>query len=245
VRAALVVVASLSLLAFAGILVLAGVREWRLWTVVRRVAPTTPDQLADRARTGRVRRELVAVVGFAGPDRRGPLRSRVNEQPCVWHHHIVYRRRVRRRADGRTRTSWRRRRVADVSTDDPVVLSGAAARVELLPTGIPVDRPMRTATRVLPALVSQPFPDAAELMDGDRYVHREWIIPVRAPLYVLAEATATGGAVTLRKPAAGPRVISTRTVAGLRRHQLTTAATAFALAIVVAVVAVLLLVALL
>ena len=244
-RPALVVIASLALLAFAGILVLAGLREWRLWTVVRRLAPVTPDQLADRARTGRVRRELVAVVGVAGVARREPLRSTVNEQACVWHHHTVHRRRVRRRADGRTRTSWRRRRVADVSTDDPVVLTGSAARVEVLPTGIPVDRPMRTATRVLPALVSQPFPEAAELMGGDRYVHREWIIPGGTPLYVLAEATATGSAVTLRRPAAGPRVISTRTAVGLRRRQLLTAVSAFALALVVAVAAVVVLVVLL
>lgn len=224
-----VIVLGLSLLASAGIMGMAGLRDWRLWTVMRQVAPTTPDQLAESARTGRLRRELVAVAGVARANRAGPLTSTVNAQPCVWHRHIVHRRRVRRSADGRTRPSLMRRRVADVSSREPLILAGTAATIGLLPEGIHVDRPARAATRILPGLVSQPFPDAEGLMGSDLYVHREWIIPSGAPLYVLGEATTTATGLIVRRPAKGPHLISTRSAGGLRRHALATAITGFGL----------------
>jgi hypothetical protein len=222
------VVLGLSLLALAGIIGMAGLRDWRLWTVMRRVVPTTPDQLAETARSGRLWRELVAVAGVALATRSGPLMSVVNTRPCVWHRHTVHRRRVRRTADGR-------KRVADVTSRDPLILGGTAARIGLLPDGIHVDRPARAATRVLPGLVSQPFPDAAGLMGGDLYVHREWIIPGGTRLYVLGEATATAAGIVVRRPTNGPHLISTRSAGGLRRRALATAVIGFVLSGAVAV----------
>jgi hypothetical protein len=227
------IVLGLALLGLAGIFVMAGRRDWRLWTVLRRTVPATPDQLVEAARAGRLRRELVAVTGIARAGRAGPLVSTVNGQDCVWHRHTVHHRRVRRRADGRTRQSLRRRQVADVSSSESVILVGATVGVELQPRDIPIDRPARAGVRYLPARVTADFP-AAGLMGTDLYVHREWIIQSGTPLYVLGEATASKGRIVLRRPAKGPAVVSTRGIAGLRRHRLTSAVTGFAVAALVA-----------
>jgi hypothetical protein len=223
------IVLGLALLALAGVFVMAGLRDWRLWTVVRRLAPATPDQLVEAARAGRLKRELVAVTGVARAGRAGPLVSTINGQDCVWHRHTVHRRRVRRRADGRTRQSLRRKRVADVSSNESVILVGTSVGVEVAPLDIQVDRPTRAGVRYLPSRVTQSFPDAAGLMGNELYVHREWIVQSGTPLYVLAEATATGGRVVIRRPGKGPSVMSTRPVAGLRRSRLTSALIAFTL----------------
>jgi hypothetical protein len=112
----------------------------------------------------------------------------------------------------------------------PAPGAGLARAVELRPAGLHVDRPVRAGVRILPALVSQPFPDAAGLMGRDRYVHREWLIRSGTPVYVLAEASTTATGVVVRRPATGPHVLSTRSPAGLRRHHLATAVTGFGLA---------------
>jgi hypothetical protein len=228
------IVLGLALLALAGIFVMAGLRDWRLWTVLRRTAPATPDQLVEAARAGRLRRELVAVTGIARAGRAGPLVSTVNGQDCVWHRHTVHHRRVRRRSDGRTRQSLRRRQVADVSSSESVILVGTTVGVELQPRDIQIDRPARAGVRYLPARVTADFPEAAGLMGTDLYVHREWIIQSGTPLYVLGEATASNGRIVLRRPAKGPSVVSTRGIAGLRRHRFTSAVAGFAIATVVA-----------
>jgi E3 ubiquitin ligase len=223
------VVVGLALVGLAGIFVMAALRDWRLWTVLRRTAPITPDELAQAARSGRLRGTLVAVQGVARPGPSGPLTSTVNGQVCVWHRHTVHHRRIRRGKDGRARQSLRRRRVADVSSREPVLLAGTAARVELRTHDLPMDKPTRAGVRVLPAQVTQTFPDVDGLMGSDLYVHREWIVHNGAKLYVLAEAIGSGGGIVLRRPAKGPAVVSTRAGAALRRNRLTSAITGFLL----------------
>lgn len=238
VRGSVIIVLDLSLLGFVGIIAMAGVRDWRLWRVSRRVTPITPDQLVEAAGSRRRMRELVAVVGVAAAGRGGPLESTVNAQPCVWHRHTVHHRRVRHGSDGRSRRSLRRRRVVDETTHEPFALAGTTSRIQLQPEGFHMDRPARTPTRVLPGLVSQPFPDADGLMGRDVYVHREWIIPSGTTLYVLAEAAAAPSGIVLRRPAKGPHLVSTRGVSGARRHALTSTIAAFVLAAVALVAAV-------
>lgn len=232
------IVLGLTLLGLAGVFVMAGLRDWRLWTVLRRLPPATPDELAERARSGRLKRELVAVTGVARAGRAGPLVSTINGQDCVWHRHTVHRRRVRRRADGRTRQSLRRKRVADVASTESVILVGASVGVEVQPLDFRLDRPTRAGVRYLPSRITRSFPDAEGLMGNELYIHREWIVQSGTPLYVLAEATASGGRLVLRRPGKGLGVISTRRVAALRRSRLTSAATAFLLALACLVLAV-------
>jgi hypothetical protein len=222
------VVVVVGLLGVAGIFVMAGLRDWRLWTVSGRLRPVTPDQLLSGV--GK-RRMLVAVTGKAEAGPGGPLTSAVNALPCVWHRHTVRHRATVQLAVGRSRQSLRSRLVADETSRDTLVLSGSAARIPLQPHGFRVDRPAPAGARQLPGMASRPFPDAAVLMSPDRYDHREWVIHIGTPLYVLAEVVALPDGITLRRPGGGPYVVSTRSVGGVRRRALLSAVTAFAIAV--------------
>jgi E3 ubiquitin ligase len=221
------VVVGVGLLGVAGIFVMAGLRDWRLWTVSGRLPPVTPDQLL--AAGGR-RRMLVAVTGKAEAGPGGPLTSAVNALPCVWHRHTVRHRATVQLADGRSRQSLRSRLVADETSRDTLLLSGPTARIPLQPQGFRIDRPSVAGARQLPGMASRPFPDAVALMSPDRYDHREWVIHTGTPLYVLAEVVALPDGITLRRPGRGPYVVSTRTLGGVRRRALMSAVTAFAVA---------------
>src|SRR5262245_39643595 len=104
---------------------MAGLRDWRLWTVSGRLPPMTPDELVSGVR----RRMLVAVTGRAEAGPSGPLTSAVNALPCVWHRHTVRHRATVRTGDGRSRQSLRSRLVADETSRDALVLSGPKARI--------------------------------------------------------------------------------------------------------------------
>jgi len=221
------VVVGVGLLGVVGIFVMAGLRDWRLWTVSGRLLPVTPDQLL--AAGGR-RRMLVAVTGKAEAGPGGPLTSAVNALPCVWHRHTVRHRATVQLADGRSRQSLRSRLVADETSRDTLLLSGPTARIPLQPQGFRIDRPSVAGARQLPGMASRPFPDAVALMSPDRYDHREWVIHTGTPLYVLAEVVALPDGITLRRPGRGPYVVSTRTLGGLRRRALMSTVTAFAVA---------------
>jgi E3 Ubiquitin ligase len=213
----------LVLLLVAGAGAVLGLRQ-RLWfRVLRRAEVTTPDELIDAARTGRLERRVRAVVGVAdavGP----PAVSTVNGEPCVWHRHAVRHRQTRVRTDkrGRSRRSTRVKRVADVSSTSTFALAGAAARIDVLPASMFVHRPERRANRILPGLASAPIPAAAELFSGaavrNTYHHREWIIRAGTPLYVLGEVAGRAGRVAVRRPAKGLHLISTRSAATLIRR---------------------------
>ena len=83
-----------------------------------------------------------------------------------------------------------------------------------------VDRPEARAIRVLPGLVTKPFPDPDVMLGSTQqmYWHREWIIRPGAPLFVLGEVEARGSRIALRRPAQGPHVISTRKPTAVRRR---------------------------
>jgi hypothetical protein len=110
--------------------------------------------------------------------------------------------------------------------------AGSAAVVEVRPEGLRVHRPVAWGLRILPALASEPFPEAEALMGRmpQLYWHREWLLRGGVPLFVLAEVRGSRGAsqggstVALRKPAKGPHIISTRSATSLRRR---TAASVF------------------
>lgn len=224
----LATIVGVGLLGVAGIFAMAGLRDWRLWTVSGRLPPVTPDELASG---GTRRRMLVAVTGRAEAGPTGPLTSAVNALPCVWHRHVVRHRATVRLGDGRSRQSLRSRLVADETSRDALVLSGPTARIPLQPQGFQVDRPTPAGARQLPGMASRPFPDADALMSPDRYDHREWVIHTGTPLYVLAEAVTLPEGIVLRRPGRGPSLVSTRSLGGVRRRALMTAVTAFAVAI--------------
>jgi E3 ubiquitin ligase len=236
------VVIAVALVGLAGIFALAGFRDWRLWTVARRVVPVTPDELLRDG--GRRTRRLVAVTGTAQPGREGPLESVVNAQPCVWYRYTVHRRRMRHDGSGRSRPSMWRRLVADETSGSTLVVSGTLARIPLQPTGLHIERTDRAPTRTLPGLVTKPFPEDAGMMSPDLYVHREWVIRTGTPLYVLAEAATGPGGIVLRRPSKGPHLVSTRSVQWVCRRALANGVLAFLIAAAAIVAAVLVLVTL-
>jgi hypothetical protein len=127
-----------ALLVVAAVGAAAATRDWPLWNALRRVRPTTPDRLARAANGGRLDGRVVAVAGLAGAGPGGPQRSAVNDEPCVWHRHVVHRRRVSYRTTdrGTAQHYTRRRRVADVTSPEPFLLRG----------GVVVPEPARAVT---------------------------------------------------------------------------------------------------
>jgi hypothetical protein len=190
-----------------------GLRAWPLWRVLRVVRPATPERLAAAAREERYDGRVVAVAGVATPAPAGLLASVVNEVPCVWHRHTVHRRRIHYRDNGAQRGSISRR-VADVASTDPIRLGA----VEVVPTGMRVHRPVACATRILPALASEPFPEALVSRPPHLYRHREWVLRPGARLFVLGQVRSYGSRITLRRPDRGPHIVSTRPIGWLRRY---------------------------
>ncbi len=201
----------LLLLALAALTV--ALRFGRRWRALRRVEVTTPERLVAAARAGRLGRRICAVAGTAGPGSQGELVSTVNHEPCVWHRHTIRHRQVRYRTDasGRTRRSSSRRRAGDVRSLEPFRLDGEQAHIEVQPAGMPVIRPQRRPTRILPGIASQPFPEAALMAGGVQnfYRHREWIIQTGTRLLVLGEVGRSGNAVVIRRATSGANLVST------------------------------------
>jgi len=102
----------------------------------------------------------------------------------------------------------------------PETPASAGIAVEVVPAGLRVHRPVACGVRILPSLASEPFPAAEALMGraNHMYWHREWVLRPGVPIFVLAEVRAGADAVTLRRPAKGPHVVSTRTATWLRRR---------------------------
>jgi hypothetical protein len=206
------VILGVTFLLFSAAGAVAGLRLRLWWRVLRGSEVVTPEELVEAARDGRLDRRLRAVVGVA--DVEDDRLSTVNGELCVWHRHTVVHRQVRYRtsSNGRTRRTTRSKRVADVSSGEPFALAGVTDRIDVLPEAMRVYRPQRRATRVLPGIVSKPFPDAAELMNNsiqNFYRHREWIIRAGTPLFVLGEVAGRGSRIAVRRPARGLHLIST------------------------------------
>lgn len=188
-----------------------GLRAWPLWRVLRQVRPATPERLVTAAQDGHLDGRVVAVAGVAAPGPDGVLASVVNEVPCVWHRHIVHRRRISYRDNGAQRASLARR-VAEAASTEPFRLGP----VQIVPAGMRVHRPVAVATRILPALASEPFPDALVSRPPYQYRHREWVLRPGAALFILGQVRSYGPRVTLRRPDRGPNIISTRPFRRLR-----------------------------
>jgi hypothetical protein len=214
-------------------------RTWPLWTVLRRVRPTTPERLAVAARDGHLDGRVVAVAGMATAAASGALRSAVNHEPCVWHRHVVHRRHVRYRSTprGTVQRYSLRRRVADVASTQPFLLRGVPAQsspsggrspaaVEVAPAGMRVHRPLAQGLRILPGLASEPFPASDTIIGrvAQLYWHREWVLRPGTRIFVLGQLRSDGQRLSLQRPGQGPHVVSTRTAAWLRRS---TAVSAF------------------
>jgi hypothetical protein len=205
-------------------------RAWPLWTVLRRVRPTTPERLAVAAEDGHLDGRVVAVSGVAATPPGAALLSAVNEEPCVWHRHTVHRRYIRYRQTqrGTVQRYSRRRQVADVASTQPFPLRGPptppsatrapAVAVEVAPAGMRVHAPVILGKRILPGVVGEPFPAAETIMGrlNQLYWHREWVLKPGVRLFVLGQVRSYGQRLSLHRPARGPHVVSTRTVGWLR-----------------------------
>jgi hypothetical protein len=211
---------------------LSALRTWPLWTVLRRVRPTTPERLAAAARDGHLDGRVVAVAGTASAAASGALRSAVNDEPCVWHRHVVHRRQVRYRTTrrGTVQRYSLRRRVADVASTQPFLLRGVAIQpsqsgapspgvVEVAPAGMRMHRPVAQGLRILPGLASEPFPPADKIIGrvGQLFWHREWVLRPGTRIFVLGQVRSDGRRLSLQRPGQGPHVVSTRTAVWLRR----------------------------
>jgi hypothetical protein len=207
-------------------------RTWPLWTVLRRVRPTTPERLAVAARDGHLDGRVVAVAGMATAAASGALHSVVNDEPCVWHRHVVHRRQIRYRTTprGTVQRYSLRRRVADVASTQPFLLLGvptqplqsgapSPAVVEVAPAGMRMHGPVPGRLRILPGLASEPFPAADKIIGrvGQLYWHREWVLRPGTRIFVLGQVRSDGHRLSLRRPSQGPHVVSTRTAVWLRR----------------------------
>lgn len=205
-----------------------GLRAWPLWRALRGVRPATPERLVAAARDGRYDGRVVALAGVAAPGPEGTLSSVVNELPCVWHRYTVHRRRIHYRATaaGVSQRGSVARRVADVASTEAFRVGG----VEVRPGGMRVHRPLASATRILPALAAEPFPDALMAQPPYLFRHREWVLRPGTVLFVLGQVRSAGPRITLRRPDRGPHVISTRTVGWLRASSAASAIGGFAVA---------------
>ena len=135
------------------------------------------------------------ALASAGPD--GILRSAVNDESCVWHRHTIHHRQIRYRTTdrGQSQRSSRARRVADQSSPEPFTCEAPRSSVDVYPDAMRVDRPEARPTRVLPGLVSKPFPDPDTMLATTQqmYWHREWIIRPGVPLFVLGAGRTVQG----------------------------------------------------
>jgi len=95
-------------------------------------------------------------------------------------------------------------------------VTATSVSIEVRPEGLRVHRPVDRGLRILPALASEPFPEAMATRVPQLYWHREWLLPAGVPLFVLAEVDVDGDSVALRRPVTGPHLVSTRRAASLR-----------------------------
>jgi hypothetical protein len=193
-----------------------GLRAWPLWRALRRVRPATPERLVAAARTGRFDGRIVALAGVASPAPDGALVSTINHVTCVWHRHTVHRRRIyyRATAGGVSQRGSIPRRIAQGVSTEPFRVGD----VEVRPAGMRVHRPLACSPRILPALATEPFPEAEALMDRPPYLyrHREWVLRPGVRLFVLGQVRSRGSRVTIRRPDRGPHIISTWSLRRLR-----------------------------
>lgn len=236
------VASSVALAVIAVAMAVVGLRAWPLWRALRRVRPASPERLVAAARSGRYDGRIVALAGVASAGPGGPLVSTINRVTCVWHRYTVHRRRMyyRATAGGVVPRASIPRRVAHGVSTEPFRLG----EVEVRPAGMRVHRPLACAPRILPALATEPFPEADALMSQPPYLyrHREWVLRPGVQLFVLGQVRSIGSRVTLRRPARGPHIISTWSVGRLRAWTTVVALGSLAVAVAAGVGAIVLLI---
>ena len=186
------------------------------------------------------------VVGAVQAGEHGPLTAEVSRAECVWHRHVV-RRRYRQRtrtADG-TRTETRTETVAELTSSQPFVVRDSSGAVLVDPAGARFDRVEQVVDRFERARGGGGLDVSVfgiSLSGGDGtvgYEYEEWVLRPGQRVYVLGVASDRTGVLTMRKPAAGPYIVSTRSeeeLVGSARTQRTLAVTGAALAAVAGLV---------
>ncbi|MBU2072938.1 MAG: E3 ubiquitin ligase family protein [Actinobacteria bacterium] len=182
-------------------------------------------------------REVVELSGEAHPGPGGRLTSPETGTPCVWHRHTVTRRykKVTKDAEGKKSTSTAEETVTSETSSTPFVLRDGTGEVLVEASG-GVDGARKSLS---------------EFREGRRgggrdtigFEHEEWVLEPGTRLFVAGEVSDDGGVLTLRKPAKGDLVVTTRSeeqlldsAAGSARTASIVAKVAGAAAVVLAVV---------
>ena len=144
-------------------------------------------------------REVVELSGEAHPGPAGRLTSPETGTPCVWHRHTVTRRytQVTKDAEGKKSSSTAEETVTSETSSSPFVLRDATGEV------------------LVEALADV---DGGQFREGRRggardtigFEHEEWVLEPGTRLFVTGEVSDAGGVLTIRKPAKGDLVVTTR-----------------------------------
>ena len=149
-------------------------------------------------------REVVELSGEAHPGPAGRLTSPETGTPCVWHRHTVTRRytQVTKDAEGKKSSSTAEETVTSETSSSPFVLRDATGEVLVEAAG-GVDGARKSLS---------------EFREGRRggardtigFEHEEWVLEPGTRLFVTGEVSDAGGVLTIRKPAKGDLVVTTR-----------------------------------
>ncbi|RCV51081.1 GIDE domain-containing protein [Marinitenerispora sediminis] len=200
----------------------------------------TAAQLAEAtSRTGGVVAE-VAGAAEAGPG--GRLSAPFSGDACVWYRTEVvrhYRERVRD-GKGNHRTRNRTQTVESNRSSEPVLLRDDTGRVAFHPDGADIDRSVRSHERYEPVRGGSARPPrggraralhlarqaAREVLTDGRgttgYTYREWVVRPGQRLFAFGRVSAEGETLAMRRPEAGPFLLSTRSEREITRGDWTT-----------------------
>lgn len=154
------------------------------------------------------------VKGTAAPGPAGPVQAPFSGQPCVWHRtKVTVRYEHHEYRDGERRTTTRERTVHDETHGGPFGVRDATGEIVIVHDGEPVDGAAQSLSHYEPAgrdvnLFGLRLRVNFSNVKGHRY--EEWIIPRDQSMYVLGAARAEDGRLVMRRPGAGPFLISTR-----------------------------------
>ena len=141
-------------------------------------------------------REVVELSGEAHPGPAGRLTSPETGTPCVWHRHTVTRRytQVTKDAEGKRTTSTAEETVTSETSSSAFVLVEASGGVDGARKSLSEFREGRRGGA----------------RDTIGFEHEEWVLEPGTRLFVAGEVSDAGGVLTIRKPAKGDLVVTTR-----------------------------------
>ncbi|MCP2168920.1 E3 ubiquitin ligase family protein [Goodfellowiella coeruleoviolacea] len=172
-------------------------------------------------------RKVCEVIGAAEPGPNGMLVSELSKTPCVWHRHEVKRRyrHVRYDSDGRRHTSQRSEKVADLTSDQPILVRDETGAVLVHPSGLRSDAMEQVVSRFEPHNAGGgPSIFGFRLDNWNRddtigFEYKEWVVRPGVRLYVHGEASDQTGQLMFNRPQnGGPFIASTKTEEELRRN---------------------------